>query len=224
MRIPFFGKSKSASTLVAAKAVDFAEEFIASAQAVLNKDTLPVRRAQVLAEIEAIEREKREPFSVEKKGMEKIEEKIADLKEEIYRLELQKTFPRLNPKPFSWLDGEGFPRLLAFSLDSPIFGLGVLRGNYSHPVWSYYGSLGNVFHSGFNWGIKDKQFSYEFVGVIPAKIRERIRGVINRFDDIFIITRINNSSAVVVGFKHNSLWIVADFGLVSVQRFNTQET
>ncbi|HEY4511292.1 MAG TPA: hypothetical protein VJH55_00425 [Candidatus Paceibacterota bacterium] len=198
-------------------------------------------------------------LGVEKKAEDTIKWRLENTQECLKRLEREREnllklkkissiYPRLSLEPLKWRDGNKFPRLAIFSLDSPTFCLE--SRTYSVPdivdpflpidiknrYWDVLQLLSAKRQKKENTtGCRTTiSLSCEFHGIIPDEIRIKIPGAKKLFgNNIFIIAEpkkfvldetvsLPDGDPLIVGYDPNvdinAFWLIADFDTTPVEQ------
>lgn len=160
--------------------------------------------------------------------------------EQLGRLEkIGATYQRLSLEPLTWRNAEGFPRLVVFTLASPIFRLVAMPGNDFNIEPSLPQNIAKQYQDVLRLLAtkrekrKGLELTCRFEGLIPREVREKIKEARGTFgDQIFIIaepgsftlneiTPLPKGDPLIVGYDPNAdangLWLIADFDTTPVE-------
>lgn len=148
-------------------------------------------------------------------------------------------YQRLSLEPLTWRDAKGFPRLVIFTLNSPIFRLVVMPDNdfnveprLPEKIVKHYEDVLRLLTTKRKKR-KGLELTCRFEGLIPCEARKKIKKARGTFgDQIFIIaepgsfvlnatTPLPKGDPLIVGYDPKAdadgLWLIADFETTPVE-------
>lgn len=174
-------------------------------------------------------------LGIEQSSRRGLQEHRLKLQQELARLRGRAVFgpryPRLSLDPLTWRDKRGYPRLVPFSPDDPMFRIfpGYTTPSLPQPIRACYQDVMDLLEK--KESRRDWDYSYElsaeFSGLIPAPVRDTILAVRSEFENMFIVAEPKNwalsraakvdPDPLVVGWDGRDLWLVADFDTTTVE-------
>ena len=193
---------------------------------------------------------------IEKAAHAKLGERIQELtgeiklaKQDFVSLMKYRGYKRLSHEPLQWRNHQNAPRLILFSIDSPVFAFfantSVARVDGAVTVETgclpalpaalqcHYADVLTMME---NWARKQKKsttISTEFTGVIPESAKMHIAHARTIFPQLFLLAEVKawrqeeraptEVDPLVVGFMNDSLWLVHAFDTTPTEEYIQRE-
>lgn len=194
----------------------------------------------LLTDLLGVENEARREFESRINRLKELESDFSNKNDQLKKLnKIVDVYHRLSLEPLKWRDAIGFPKLVVFSLTSPIWRLAVtIDGKFSvepslpENISKQYDDVLQLLGKRRSNG-KELELTCRFKGLIPNEIRDKIKEARELFSgQIFIIaepgsltlkefTPLPKGDPLIVGYDHsvdpNGLWLIADFDTTSVE-------
>lgn len=210
-------RSKSSSTAESEAPRNWVKEMAATASAVISPPEARI-------ELERLSKLREQMLPVEDVARLRVDARV-----EVLRAAQEIPYPKLSLEPLSW-SNEGRPVFAVYSLASSTCYIGSFR--FSAPPKHLPSQIEQVLISGWTKR-RDGGLSSEFTGVFPADVRTKITAAESYFTngrDIYIIAEANWKAVrrpagdpLVVGWRGESLWLIAQFDTTDLESYYSSE-